>query len=77
MMSLQKKPFPGSDMKVVDELLDNLESIEEDLKQRLIIVSLLPLNPKFEENEKNQLLSRIKGIDDEVRKNVKNINPQW
>jgi hypothetical protein len=31
-MSLQKKPFPGSDMKVVDELLDNLESIEEDLK---------------------------------------------
>lgn len=62
-------------MKVVDELLDNLESIEEDLKQRLIIVSLLPLNPKFEENEKNQLISRIKGIDDEVRKNVKNINP--
>ncbi|CAD8204569.1 unnamed protein product [Paramecium octaurelia] len=78
----QKNPIQGASDDVINQLIDDFESIEEDLDLRLVHLSKLSNNPEFsdekviKENDR-LLMKKIRDIDQSVSDNYKYRNENW
>ncbi|CAD8098866.1 unnamed protein product [Paramecium primaurelia] len=78
----QKNPIKGASNDVINELIDDFESIEEDLNQRLVHLFKLSNNPEFSDDKSIKendrlLMSKIREIDQSISDNYKYRNQNW
>ncbi|CAD8200907.1 unnamed protein product [Paramecium pentaurelia] len=78
----QKNPIKGASNDVINQLIDDFESIEEDLNQRLVHLFKLSNNPEFSDDKSIKendrlLMSKIREIDQSISDNYKYRNQNW
>ncbi|CAK56936.1 unnamed protein product (macronuclear) [Paramecium tetraurelia] len=78
----QKNPIKGASDDVINQLIDDFETIEEDLNLRLVYLFKLSNNPEFsdekviKENDR-LLMNKIRDIDQSVSDNYKYRDEKW